>query len=620
MLADRFADDLGAHLVPVDAWRPYPTAADRAGWEALDSSLRAALIERGEAQLGHPWPPLPATLFMEYARTGNRSHYEQAHFARRSDVVDLVLAECAEHRGRFIDELLNGLWAICEESFWGVPAHNNHGRRKGIPLPDTSEPVFDLFAGETGGLMAWTLYLLGQDLHAVHPMIPERLRREIDQRILTPYLDRDDFGWMGLLSDKPVNNWNPWCASNALTCALLVEPDPARRLVLVAKTLRIVDRFLDGYGEDGGCDEGTSYWGRAGASLFDNLDLLASATGGWLDVWSDSRIGNIGRYMLNCFIAGDWYVNYADGGARVQTDGPLLCRYGRKIGDSQLTALGVHAHRLRSSSARLRPRRDALLRVLPALFDCPEIQDRAEGDLPIPFRLQSWMSDIQVMTARERPDTSAGLFLSAKGGHNAESHNHNDVGQFIVYLDGQPVLIDLGVESYTAKTFSGQRYEIWTMQSAWHNLPTIGGHQQSPGRDRAAAEVACELSADRASLTLDLAAAYPAEAGVQQWRRTVALDRATQQVTIDDTFALTSPRKVTLSLVLANEPTVAEHQLTSGGAAIAWSEALSAVVARAEVTDARLKPVWGEAVWRVLLTSQGEVSEGHWRVVVSRAG
>ena len=77
------------------------------------------------------------------------------------------------------------------------------------------------------------------------------------------------------------------------------------------------------------------------------------------------------------------------------------------------------------------------------------------------------------MAARSKDGSAEGLYLAAQGGHNAESHNHNDVGNFIVYADGQPAIIDVGVETYTAKTFSSQRYEIWTMQSAYHNLPSI---------------------------------------------------------------------------------------------------------------------------------------------------
>ena len=74
-----------------------------------------------------------------------------------------------------------------------------------------------------------------------------------------------------------------------------------------------------------------------------------------------------------------------------------------------------------------------------------------------------------------RDDT---LCLAVKAGDNADSHNHNDTGSFTVYKNGLPLIIDVGVESYTQKTFSPRRYEIWTMQSAYHNLPTINDIMQ----------------------------------------------------------------------------------------------------------------------------------------------
>ncbi len=89
-----------------------------------------------------------------------------------------------------------------------------------------------------------------------------------------------------------------------------------------------------------------------------------------------------------------------------------------------------------------------------------------------------WLDGLQFMAARENPASEEGFFLACKGGHNAESHNHNDIGSFIVYCDGMPILINPGVEFYTAKTFSAARYEIWTMQSSYHNLPEINGFMQ----------------------------------------------------------------------------------------------------------------------------------------------
>ena len=47
-----------------------------------------------------------------------------------------------------------------------------------------------------------------------------------------------------------------------------------------------------------------------------------------------------------------------------------------------------------------------------------------------------------------------GFFVATKGGYNNESHNHNDVGSFSLYLNTMPVFIDAGVGTYTRQTFS----------------------------------------------------------------------------------------------------------------------------------------------------------------------
>jgi len=148
--------------------------------------------------------------FLDYVRDGNRRRYEKLLFSRRGKLVLLVLGELLEGHGRFTDAIADGLWLICEESYWGVPAHVG-AQKRGAGLPDVTEPTVDLFAAETGALLAWTNYLRGDRLDAVHPLVHERLRLEVDRRILTPNLDRDDFWWMGF-TPREVNN--PWINSN----------------------------------------------------------------------------------------------------------------------------------------------------------------------------------------------------------------------------------------------------------------------------------------------------------------------------------------------------------------------------------------------------------------------
>jgi hypothetical protein len=611
-------------LIPQEKWRPWPTWRDRQAWEGLPESVRKDLINNGEQCLGYQWPSLPATLFLEFAREGNRSRYEKVHFDRRYALTHLLIAECVEGKGRFLDDIANGVWVLCEESFWGVPAHVG-AQKAGSGLPDPAEPVVDLFAAETGESLAWTHYLLGEQLDKVSPLIRNRIRLEMDRRILTPCLTRDDFGWMGFAGGR-VNNWNPWCNASWLTCTLLVEPDSDRRIASVAKIVRSLDHFLDAYADDGGCDEGPGYWGRAGASLFDCLELLHSVTDGQVNVYDRPLIQEIGRYIYRVHIADDYFVNFADASGKAHPPADLVHRYGKRIGDDRLAGFGAYLHS-RIQEGFVGARNYSVGRYLPEVLHAAELK-ATESKAPLPRDV--WLDGIQVMTARCRDGISDGFFVAAKGGHNAESHNHNDVGNFIVYMNGRPILIDIGVETYSRKTFSSRRYEIWTMQSAWHNLPTIGALMQSPGGQFAARGVRYEADDDHAQLQLDIVGAYPKQAGLESWVRTIRLDRG-KHVAITDDYTLEKPaNEITLSLVTPCEVSVQEtgrlRLVTADGAeppvamqVLYDGSRLSPVLETVPVEDGRLRSVWPEKLTRILLKAEKPAMQDKWTMRIERA-
>ncbi|MDQ3655733.1 MAG: hypothetical protein M3457_11720, partial [Chloroflexota bacterium] len=311
ILSSRFTPErVRDHLIPKDWWRPYPPIDDRDGWATVTGTTRAELVERAEQRTGVTWPELPASVFLDFARNGNRSRYEGPHFERREALIQLVLGECAEGEGRFLDDIVDGIWMLCEESFWGVSAHS-YSRRFERGLPDTSFPVVDLFAAETGSLLAWTHYLLRSVLSRELPVVLDRIEREVQSRILIPYRTIDDWMWLGITpraDARPPNNWNPWIHSNVLAANLLLEADAEVRASTIERALTGIDAFLAGYHADGGCDEGISYWGRAGGSLFDCLDLLARASDDELNAFDIPLIQEIGRYVYRAHIGGAWYV------------------------------------------------------------------------------------------------------------------------------------------------------------------------------------------------------------------------------------------------------------------------------------------------------------------------
>lgn len=610
-------EELRPALLSPSDWHLVPAYSARDQWQGLPSPVRAAYIRAAEGLLHCSWPELKATGFLEYVRTGDRNRYQTVSFARRQQLATLVIAECIEGKGRFMDDIVNGIWTICEESYWGVPAHVGM-QRAGSGLPDIEEPTVDLFAAETGSLLAWTSYLLKGQLDAINPLVSARIAHEVDRRINAPNMARDDFWWMGL-TPKRVNNWTPWICSNWLATELLLEKDPGMRARAVRKIIECLDRFLQTYEDDGGCDEGPGYWSRAGGSLFDCLELLHAATRGRIDVYAHPRIRAIGRYIARAHIAGPWFVNFADAAARLQPDAPTIFRYGRAIGDSTMMMFGAQIARDQHLGEGILPGQFGVLgRVLPGLFALPALQTTKASDA---CERDAWFPGIQVMTARSTAGSVAGFFVAAQGGHNDESHNHNDVGNFVVYLDGEPVLIDVGVETYTAKTFSGQRYTIWTMQSAYHNVPLVNGVMQKEGREFAARAVAYAANDDSAALRMDIAAAYPAGAELRSWIRTIRLDR-TAGVEVRDAYTIAAAREpVRMTLMTCREPDLrragkillpaprtggparaAEVRYADG----AWTAAVQPIA----ITDPQLHASWGERIWRITLTAVSPAQDG----------
>lgn len=197
-----------------------------------------------------------------------------------------------------------------------------------------------------------------------------------------------------------------------------------------------------------------------------------------------------------------------------------------------------------------------------------------------------------------------GVFdLAVKAGNNGESHNHNDVGSVTLYKDGKPVLIDVGVESYTARTFSAQRYDIWTMQSAWHNLPTFGGVMQQAGSSFAARDVTALRENDRAELRMEIADAYPPGAGVRSYRRRVTLLKGCG-VEIEDHHD--GDRPAELSLMLAMRPELVSGAISLPGVASIVLEGAGPM--RQEeiaITDARLRKAWPDRLYRVVVPLAG---------------
>jgi len=586
-------------------WVPCPPVTERSSWDCLPGKKR--WIKAGRESLRSDRsdliPPLPLSLWEEFTEKGNRTHYEKPYFARRRNLCRLVMAECFDNKGTFLPAIADSVWAICEESAWNLPAHNSYIRDTPVkPLPDTSHPVVDLFAAETGALISMTVYLLGPQLETVSPGITVRMSRETDRRIIKPYL-HTHFWWMGN-GNEPMNNWTVWCTQNVLICVSLLHPDD-RSIIspAVRQASASLDCFLKDYGADGCCSEGAQYYGHAGLCLFNALEILCALMPGVFEsVWKKKKIRNIAEYIFHVHVGGPYYLNFSDCSPVAGCRGARDFLFGRRVGSTDLPALAVSDFLKDTDPDHLKYQDDSeginLFYHIQTAFAEPEIRRQLtiRQQEPACSPGSHFFRDSGLFCRR-----SGAYFIGIKAGNNADSHNHNDTGSVTLYKDNRPVLIDVGVESYTQKTFSAHRYEIWTMQSSWHNLPEFdpeeNRYQQLPGKEYRAADVKAGPGPDH--IRMDIAPAYNAHGevpGLGFYRREFTVLPSRGLVISDETDY---PGQVALSLMSSLKPTVKAKLISLGSlASVHITGPCEIRTETVKITDPRLRVSWPQHLYR----------------------
>ncbi|WP_277212151.1 heparinase II/III domain-containing protein [Isoptericola croceus] len=604
-----------AVLRDADHALPLAPATDRSVWDPRTGVVHRATLEavlgRARADLARPWPHPLASTAARLHRDGDRDTHEQLVFTRQHRLSRAVLAAATTLEDRWVDEVADGIWQLCEQSSWCWPAHDDTRTAHGFVLPTVTDPFLDLGAGEVAGQLAWADHLLAGPLDARYPGLRDRVRHETRVRVVEPFLRRRDWHWLGL--DGPVHNWNPWIHGNVLVAALrlLDRPDEAaERARVVDLVVEGIDRYVSALPDDGAIDEGYGYWWNGACRALEAFDVLRHATGGALDALDPAVVRPALRETVafphRMHLGGDWYLSVADAQARPTDVQPwhALHRAARAVGDADAAAYA--ASRV-PPGAVVAQEHAGLGRLLRGVTDTAwHAALRTGATAPLPRR--TWWESTQVLLVRERDGSSAGLTLAAKGGHNGEAHNHNDVGSLVVASDGVPVVVDAGRPTYTAATFGPDRYDIWTMQSSWHTVPEVAGTAQGVGPRFGARDVEPLDAADADGLALDLAGAYPVP-GLRTWRRSTRLERSDDgaRVVVDDAWDLDPPTAgpTTVRYLLAGDVEVTAsravvHPLDGAPPVeLRWPAGVPAATTLRDLDDPLLSEVWGERLVRL---------------------
>ena len=487
--------------------RIYPKFSDRASWNALITNQYSQEIIKNADFINENFvPQILYADFKIFITQGNRTILQDKYFLRRKNLAFLALALCLTgNKEKYMPRLLNYIIAILEEFSWCLHAHLKWNETTLL-----EDRPCDLFACETGAVLALLVHILGDELDKEIENISDKIRTVVLERtvynVLYPKkLDNGNF-WFTMA--KP-NNWAVWCGYNCLICSALLENNYKRLAIEIREFFRIVSYYAYCQDDDGFCSEGPMYYSKSSLKLFASLSFLDKLVPGAADkIFAIPKIRNIFEFLGHICITDDYFVNFAD----------ALCNFSAALEDCIPCA-----RKCCNRNIKLGSNGDYLITGLKILFDVKEVKECIIDD-----------NEFSYFPNRLAVFRSNKFSISLKGGHNAESHNHNDLGHVTVFYKGKPVIVDAGSNIYSKINFSDERYSLWYTRGSGHNAPVLGEIEQLEGPYKVNF-----IKENSNIIHCNLREAYPEYAGIKDAVRSIIFNP--DSVVIKDNFILNNP-------------------------------------------------------------------------------
>ncbi len=486
-----FEKNADAVLIPELARKP---PADLA-----KTDMGKEMLEWGRGAANEPIPLTTYTLYRTFRREGTRPPYQEPYFGKRDLLNRHVMAAWLSGDDAHIDAVNDFIWSICEETSWVAPAHERN-----------QQWTIDLFAAETGVDLAYTLTLIGDRLP---DEVRERVRSEVYRRILDPYLEHARGYWW----NRGRNNWTGVCAGSIGQTCLLLETDPDRQAKTLALVLGQLDRFINlAFEEDGGCLEGIGYWNYGLLHHVTFAEMLRNQTGGAIDLLAHDKFKAIARYPETVALDRHIFASFSDAHEH-STVVPFL-------GERLAGRTGADA--LRSQFGSWNGRQ--IVALVHNLIWC----DGRTNEAPA---IENAFLPVSGIGKRVGRADGERVVVIAKAGHNAESHNNNDVGSFVVRVGSVTYLCDPGGGLYNKDYFGPKRYENVFANSYGHSVPRIGGRlQPTGGRYRGS------MTMDDGVITIQAAEAYDVPE-LERFTRSLSVKKD-GTVVLEDQFAFSGKK------------------------------------------------------------------------------
>ena len=351
-----------------------------------------AILE-GTKYLDFDWGALTASKYMDK----KTDSYLEIYKMRRIALSSLALAEHVERKGRFLTDIINGIWVICEESTWQIPDGSGH-------LKDIQNPRFDTNTSKTSALLSLTVHLFRKEIPV---NVKKRVLFEVRNRVLNLFRDAKQL--------------TPENTANALLSCVFSEPDEDKRRDVVDKTLNCLEFFLCEYTKEGlraKSEQSMYLWS---AYIFDILEILYNVTDQKFSVFSDEKAKIAAESIYRVHIGNDGFSEIS-----CDEDGARIYLFGNRMDYKKLMDFGASEF-LKIENKTL-PESSNLFHKLYSVKYASEIIEYGDN-----FDEQEcgYIDSMDIFVKKTK-----NFSVAIKGGSSA-------AGNYMIYLDNEPYVVDL---------------------------------------------------------------------------------------------------------------------------------------------------------------------------------
>lgn len=524
--------------------------------------------------------PVEMPSFQAYAdweRCGQRGRFDGTMYALRKRLNTMALATLLDVEGvkavyedtlyvflhlptwsfaaHYLYGSLNDYWDIPKEPFdeTGHVRGIGRDRKQSLDLCSTSA--------------AFMLCEMAQLLEGrVEPCLLRWSRQESFERVLSPFMSLAPYPHF----ETNPNNWSGVCMSSIGAAAIYLIVDSRTLAPVIKRVLDGLNVHLSGYNDDGASPEGFGYWQYGFEYFLMFADLLARRTGGRINLVDDEKVRRIAGFGADCCFGTKMKLPFGDANWLAVFDEAVR----RYVGH-----MGAHVP----------PQGDTFASFDAAFEHCP-VQLRhliwtmkpAQGAERFPRSAVYPSSEYFMGFYRRKEDP---VYLLAKGGNNGESHNHNDVGSYVVIRGDEMIAADTAGGKYCRDYFNENRYTFFAARSGGHNLPIVGGVEQMGCGSCRAKKFTVEQGEEEDCIEIDLTGTLCCLQLTRMTRRLKG-ERATGAIAVEDRFELSEPTEIIDRIVTLDAP-----QMLEAGALRVGGENGMTLRFDAAQLDCRVSPV-----------------------------